>query len=409
DFKKKKAEMKRTRKGWKVTREGSLRLPGQFQGRVFDMGGGVGTGVGITTGVGVGSIRCGDGVTELRPSPARPYAHYTVKLLTPAGALLDNPADVRLVVYGCDLLASSCPSCAAVNSTFSCGWCLATRSCTTHAHCLGTSWIGPGRSCDSEENLKSLGEPLSEPRLGLGEVLQPLDEDEEHKLHKNDLTGFDNLESFLEGHDQSDDVDVLGDEEEEGGDEEDMGDATERRLGEEGKRNKKKKGNKIKKAEGGPGRAEDVVLVTTPADHVDTMINDSSARKPGRVGGKKRSGKRPVKGKLKVTSRGRSFLRLPQHPGLFVARDAWRLHTGRQYYIPVTKKTLINLGFVRQVTYGSLAEEKTRTVLINGAWKKAAGYFVDLFEKVDHDPVTSVITTSRSVFEQLLTQLLPEQ
>ncbi|XP_047469589.1 uncharacterized protein LOC125025608 [Penaeus chinensis] len=89
------------------------------------------------------------------------------------------------------------------------------------------------------------------------------------------------------------------------------------------------------------------------------------------------------------------------------SRDAWRLHTGRQYYVPVTKKTLVNLGFVRQVTYGSLAEERTRTVLVNGAWKKAAGYFVDLFEKSGQDPVTSVITTSRSVFEQLLGQLLP--
>lgn len=39
----------------------------------------------------------------------------------------------------------------------------------------------------------------------------------------------------------------------------------------------------------------------------------------------------------------------------------------------MSRKTLVNLGFVRQVTFGSLAQEKTRTVLINGTWKKAAG------------------------------------
>ncbi|KAK4291278.1 hypothetical protein Pmani_018624 [Petrolisthes manimaculis] len=112
---------------------------------------------------------------------------------------------------------------------------------------------------------------------------------------------------------------------------------------------------------------------------------------------------------MKVTGRGRSFLRLQQQPGLFVARDAWRLHTGRQYYIPVSRKTLINLGFVRQVTFGSLAQEKARTVLVNGAWKKAAGYFIDLYEKVGQDPVTSLITTSRTVFEQVMSQLAQDQ
>ncbi|XP_064093912.1 uncharacterized protein LOC135206466 [Macrobrachium nipponense] len=71
----------------------------------------------------------------------------------------------------------------------------------------------------------------------------------------------------------------------------------------------------------------------------------------------------------------RSFLRLPQHQGLFISRDDWRLHTGRQYYVPVTKKTLINLGFVRQVIYGSLAEEKSRTVLINGALEESSRLF----------------------------------
>lgn len=64
-----------------------------LQGRVLEVGGGSGTGVGA--GVGVGAIRCGDGVTELRPASPRPHAHYNVRILTPAGAPLDNPDDVR--------------------------------------------------------------------------------------------------------------------------------------------------------------------------------------------------------------------------------------------------------------------------------------------------------------------------
>ncbi|XP_037780910.1 uncharacterized protein LOC119577236 [Penaeus monodon] len=93
--KKKKAELKKLKRGWKEAREGSLRLPGHFQGRVIDMGGGV------STGVGVGTIMCGDGITELRPhhapsAPAPAHVHYAVRLITPAGALLDNPGEVKL-------------------------------------------------------------------------------------------------------------------------------------------------------------------------------------------------------------------------------------------------------------------------------------------------------------------------
>ncbi|XP_071540162.1 uncharacterized protein [Panulirus ornatus] len=397
DFKKRKEEIKRVKKGRKETREGTLRLPGHFQGRVLKVGSGSGTGIGA--GVGVGAIRCGDGVTELRPASVRPHAHYSVKLLTPAGAPLDNPNDVRLVVYSCDLLASSCHSCVAVNASFSCGWCVATQTCTPHAHCLGTSWLGPGRTCDTEEYLKSLGD---EPEGGLGEHLETLeDEPSENLLHKDDL-GIGNIDIFPGGTEQESHQHLeehQHDGHDEGLEQEEEEELEDETLDSERRKSKRKRTGKNRKEEGDGGSEE---------PFLNNMVNDSAAKKISRVGGRKRAGKRTVKGKLKVTSRGRSFLRLPQHPGLYIARDAWRLHTGRQYYIPVARKTLINLGFVRQVTYGNLAEEKTRTVLINGAWKKAAGYFVDLFEKVDQDPVTSVITTSRSVFEQLLAQLIPD-
>ncbi|KAL7641342.1 UNVERIFIED_CONTAM: hypothetical protein RMT77_008481 [Armadillidium vulgare] len=124
----------------------------------------------------------------------------------------------------------------------------------------------------------------------------------------------------------------------------------------------------------------------------------------------KGSGKSGGKGSLKIgkKTRGKGFLKIPIQNGVFIARDVWRLHTGRQYYVPVTKKTLINLGFVRHVNYGRLSEEKSRTLLMDGAWKKAAGFFIDLYEKAGQDPMTSIITTNKDTFEKILGQLLPE-
>lgn len=391
--KKKKAELKKLKRGWKEAKEGSLRLPGHFQGRVIDMGGGV------STGVGVGTIKCGDGITELRPhhapsAPAPAHVHYAVRLITPAGALLDNPGGVKLVVYNCEVQANSCLDCMTVNASLSCGWCESSHTCTVHAHCLGSLWYGPGRSCESEPYLKiAEGRPRDESVLddGLGGL------DYEREEVKDDID-LGTLENLLDSPETENELTHEHDEEE----------ARERRIKEERKKNKKKKKNPRRPGEdGGEEEEEEETHNEEEEEEEENMISDARPEKIGKLGGSKRSGKSKIKGQLKMGGRSRSFLRLPRHPGLYVARDAWRLHTGRQYYVPVTKKTLVNLGFVRQVTYGSLAEERTRTVLVNGAWKKAAGYFVDLFEKSGQDPVTSVITTSRSVFEQLLGQLLP--
>lgn len=395
---KKKEEMKKLKKGLKGAKEGSMKLPGKFQGRVYDVGEGVGSGVGV------GNIRCGDGTTELRPTSTNPQA-YDVHLITPSAAVLDNPSRVRLVVYSCETLAASCSACIGVNATFGCGWCELSDTCTTHAHCSGNSWIASGRSCYSDDHPKNLRETLQnsieEDRslIGLGEHLEtqmrmPLgshmediefDRDSEHYPLPEDDIDFEGMDNLLDSPQNNED-----------GNQEGRG-SKERKNKSKGRKNKRKKNNRNLKNGG------------TMEDEASDMVNDSQATGIARLGGSKKAGRRPVKGEVRVRSRGRAFLRLPQHPGLFIARDAWRLHTGRQYYVPVAKKTLINLGFVRQVIYGSLAEEKSRTVLINGAWKKAAGYFVDLFEKVDHDPATSIITTSRRVFEELLVQLTPAE
>lgn len=56
------------------------------------------------------------------------------------------------------------------------------QACTIHAHCPGASWVGPGRSCDLEEQRKTHGEDgeglgtVSEELLGLGEPLHHLEE-----------------------------------------------------------------------------------------------------------------------------------------------------------------------------------------------------------------------------------------
>ncbi|XP_042858369.1 uncharacterized protein LOC122244511 [Penaeus japonicus] len=376
-------------------------------------------GGGVSTGVGVGTIKCGDGITELRPhhppSGSPPgHVHYAVKLITPSGALLDNPGGIKLVVYNCEVLANSCMGCMTVNASLSCGWCESSHSCTVHAHCLGSLWYGPGRTCETEPYRRvAEGRPRDADVLddGLGGL------DYEREVAKDDID-LGPLENLLDSPETT--SNDLARAHAHAHDEEE---AKERRMKEEKKKNKKRKKNLRRPSEeggGGGGEGEEGEEEEEEEEEEEThneeemdvhdeenAISDARPEKIGKLGGSKRSGKSKIKGQLKMGGRSRSFLRLPRHPGLYVARDAWRLHTGRQYYVPVTKKTLVNLGFVRQVTYGSLAEERTRTVLVNGAWKKAAGYFVDLFEKSGQDPVTSVITTSRSVFEQLLGQLLP--
>ncbi|MPC14077.1 hypothetical protein E2C01_006829 [Portunus trituberculatus] len=64
------------------------------QGRVLTVGNSS-SGSGLTEGVGVGVIHCGDGVSELQPAQPRQHSHYTVKLVSPAGATIDNPSRVR--------------------------------------------------------------------------------------------------------------------------------------------------------------------------------------------------------------------------------------------------------------------------------------------------------------------------
>ncbi|MPC14078.1 hypothetical protein E2C01_006830 [Portunus trituberculatus] len=91
-------------------------------------------------------------------------------------------------VYSCGQMASSCTACASVNATYSCGWCAVAQACTTYAHCPGASWVGPGSSCDAEEQQKIEDESVGEPELsdegllGLGEPLHHLGEEAKSDL-----------------------------------------------------------------------------------------------------------------------------------------------------------------------------------------------------------------------------------
>ncbi|CAL4090763.1 unnamed protein product, partial [Meganyctiphanes norvegica] len=345
-----------------------------------------------------GVIKCGDGVTKLSPSRPRPYATVTLSLVTPAGAALDNPRNVHVLVYDCSAMASSCTSCLTLNSSLACGWCPHSHSCRPKSQC---SFEWTGNVCPVEQTTTTIVTTTTE-----SSAFKDLTEDlmEAHADH-----------DVIRNHKAMviEDLTSLLDSPEDNGEEEEEEEEDSYRNKRNKKAQKKKKKEALKEKEHAVENFEDdmelmgeVAAGTREDSYQEDLLPDTKGLKTG--GKLKKSGRNGVKGSIKMGNRGRAFLRLPRHPGIFVARDAWRLHTGRQYYVPVSKKTLINLGFVRQVTYGSLAEERSRTVLINGAWKKAAGYFVDLFEKAGQDPVTSVVTTSRDVFEKLIGQLNTE-
>ncbi|VDK31981.1 unnamed protein product [Anisakis simplex] len=53
------------------------------------------------------------------------------------GHLLDNSEGIRVVIYKCELLASSCGLCLALSDKkFDCGWCASERQCTSQERCV---------------------------------------------------------------------------------------------------------------------------------------------------------------------------------------------------------------------------------------------------------------------------------
>ncbi|XP_076034048.1 uncharacterized protein LOC143020942 isoform X2 [Oratosquilla oratoria] len=475
-----------------------FKLPAVFQGWVYDIG------MGQDNGIGMGSIRCDneDGQmilsiptsstsTTTTPtttssstsssssssSSSIPYSSAThevqVSLITPAGAILDNPAGVHVLVYECGAMASDCHGCSAINETYSCGWCQATQSCTVRQKCEGT-WRMDPEGCKKPPPPKKTPTPLSKKNGATTKGQKPLKgvsmlEEEGEKLAKGGVKKQDEeiekrIGKGVKQEDEEEKEELAEEEEEEtvSGEKEEESKKKKKREEEflqefletsfpESKKDLLNITEGLDTLEGPPGGDKlvdndvwfgkkkksklDAGDETSENDDEDDDEDDSdidgddevtflkkqrqaisddeekvksskkrvkdSHRRSGRRGDKSEKGT-----SIKVVGRkGRAFLRIPRNTGIFVARDTWRLHTGRRYYVPITRKLLINLGFVRQVMYGSLTEEQSRTVLLNGKWKKAAGYFLDMYERDTEEPVTSIITTSRTIFEQLMAQL----
>ncbi|KAF2344053.1 hypothetical protein FHG87_025191 [Trinorchestia longiramus] len=70
----------------------------------------------------------------------------TPKLIAADGYVLDNPDDLRLVLYDCTTLAYNCTDCTSTPFTSGgdaplCGWCTGTGRCTSSTRCTTGDWL----------------------------------------------------------------------------------------------------------------------------------------------------------------------------------------------------------------------------------------------------------------------------
>lgn len=62
---------------------------------------------------------------------------------------LDNPQNLHVVIYRCELMGSDCRSCLELPKKYSCGWCPSSQTCTIQQQCSGhpSTWLYRPRSC----------------------------------------------------------------------------------------------------------------------------------------------------------------------------------------------------------------------------------------------------------------------
>jgi len=59
---------------------------------------------------------------------------------------------IAVLVYKCPAMASSCGRCRSIESSFDCGWCLATSTCTVQSQCISSAngsagWLHRRQAC----------------------------------------------------------------------------------------------------------------------------------------------------------------------------------------------------------------------------------------------------------------------
>ncbi|XP_037086635.1 plexin-A4-like [Pollicipes pollicipes] len=64
---------------------------------------------------------------------------------------LDNPQNVRVLVYRCSRMADNCGECLALDPKFSCGWCQSSNQCEVKAECGATPWLDRNKPCPNPQ------------------------------------------------------------------------------------------------------------------------------------------------------------------------------------------------------------------------------------------------------------------
>ncbi|XP_043223857.1 plexin-A2-like isoform X2 [Amphibalanus amphitrite] len=64
-----------------------------------------------------------------------------------SGKPLDNPEDVRVLVYQCARMADNCGECLALEPRFNCGWCESSGRCEVKDECAAPPWLDRSKPC----------------------------------------------------------------------------------------------------------------------------------------------------------------------------------------------------------------------------------------------------------------------
>ncbi|XP_043221511.1 plexin-A2-like isoform X2 [Amphibalanus amphitrite] len=80
-------------------------------------------------------------------SAKRPNTTAAFAVIWGGSRPLDNPQNVRVLVYRCSEMADNCGECLALDSKFNCGWCQTSGQCEVREACAAPSWLDRHQPC----------------------------------------------------------------------------------------------------------------------------------------------------------------------------------------------------------------------------------------------------------------------
>ncbi|XP_042873532.1 plexin A3-like isoform X1 [Penaeus japonicus] len=84
---------------------------------------------------------------EFSYTTAAPSTNATFAVIWGGSKPLDNPDNIHVLVFQCQLMANNCGMCLSLAERYKCGWCQSTSRCEVAAQCEDGTWLDRDRTC----------------------------------------------------------------------------------------------------------------------------------------------------------------------------------------------------------------------------------------------------------------------